>query len=311
MRIFFIIAIISFCNILSFAEDRYFYSGPQVKLTANQYTCELLGKLQGAPNLSYQGMDCWGDYIISLQNNGVATTYNYNGTSLNKIGTFQLGSYSDKNHANVACFGNQFFAKDDKMPLLFVSQAYNETISGQKDILSVERIANNLKSSTLVAKIQFKDVNHLFGYALQWAVDCENNFLYGFGNTISNLDDNNKHRVVKFKIPQISAKGKKMQTIILTEKDMLENYLLEDYFTNYHHQIGQGLLIKHGYLYMPVGLGTSKHPSLLYVWDLSRRKMQNVIDLSLSTKGELEDCAEYMGELLIQTQGELYKLRFQ
>lgn len=61
---------------------------------------------------------------------------------------------------------------------------------------------------------------------------------------------------------------------------------------------------------MPIGFGTPEHPSLLYVWDLAKRKMQNVIDLSKATEGELEDCAEWMGELLIQTQGNLYSIRF-
>lgn len=293
------------------AQERYFYTGPALNLTASQYTSERVGVLQGEKKLSYQGMDCWGENIVSLQNKGVATIYKYDGFTLSKIETFKLGCYSEKNHSNVASFSNQFFAKGDKLPLLFVSQAYKDPVDGMKDLIYIERINNNFKSSKLVAKINFKDVNKLFGYALQWVVDRESNFLYGFGNTIENLDPNNKHRIVKFKLPTISSKSKNVQTITLTEKDILENYLIEDYFPHYYKQVGQGLMIKYGYLYMPIGLGTTEHPSILYVWDLAKRKMQNTIDLSKATNGEFEDCAEFMGELLIQTQGELYKLRFQ
>ncbi|MDO4510822.1 MAG: hypothetical protein Q4B68_03270 [Bacteroidales bacterium] len=304
------LAIVGCCAYAS-AQDRYYYSGPQLRLAESQFSSEKIADLQGEPKHSYQGMDCWGETVVSLQHKGFATTYRHNGNSLTKIATFKLGSYAETNHANVASFTTQYFAKTDKFPLLFVSQCYKKVVDGQKDVIYVERLANDLKSSKLVAKIHFKDVSGLYGYAVQWVVDRENKFLYGFGNTVENLSADNKHRLVKFKLPTIPTKGKKAATITLSEKDMLENYIIEDYYTGYYKQVGQGLMIKHGYLYMPVGLGTAEHPSLLYVWDLAKRKMQNTIDLSKATAGELEDCAEYMGELLIQTQGEMYQLRFQ
>lgn len=306
-----IFGVVLFSALFGGAQERFYYSGPKLNLAANQFNCEKVGDLQGESKLSYQGMDCWGDNIVSLQNRGVATIYKYDGFTLTKIETFKLGCYSEKNHSNVASFSNQFYAKGDKLPLLYVSQAYKEPVDGMKDLIYIERINNNLKSSKLVAIINFKDSKKLFGYALQWVVDRENNFLYGFGNTIENLASDNKHRIVKLKLPTISSKSKNVQTITLTEKDIIENYIIEDYFPHYKMQVGQGLMIKYGCLYMPIGLGTSEHPSILYVWDLAKRKMQNTIDLSKATNGELEDCAEIMGELLIQTQGELYKLRFQ
>ena len=301
------------CIVGMSAQDRFYYSGPQLRLAKNHFTCEPVDSLDGASNLSYQGMDCWNDFIVSLQNEGMATTYKYDGMNVGKIATFKLGSYSEKNTAKAASFSNQFFSREDKMPLLFVSQSYKEAVGGQKDVIFVERISTNMKSSKLVAKIQFKEANRLFGNTLQWVVDKENKFLYGFGNTIDDSNASNKHRLVKFKLPTVAvkAKGKNIQTITLSEKDLLENYLIEDYCPLFKSMASHGLMVKYGLLYMPVGKNTDAQPSILYVWNLAKRKMQNSIDLSKSTTGELTDCAECMGELLIQSQDSIYKLRFE
>lgn len=295
------------------AQDRFYYSGPQLCITKNQFTCVSVGKLDGAADFNYQGMDCWNEYIVSLQNEGMATTYKYDGMTVAKIATFKLGSYGDKNTAKAASFSNQFFSREDKMPLLFVSQSHNEAVGGQKDVIFVERISTNMKSSKLVAKIQFKEANKLFGNTLQWVVDKENKFLYGFGNTIDDSNASNKHRLVKFKLPTIAvkAKSKTIQTITLSEKDLLENYLIEDYCLMFKSMASHGLMVKYGLLYMPIGKGTNSQPSTMYVWNLAKRKLQNAIDTSASTTGELTDCAECMGELLIQSQDSIYKLRFE
>ena len=93
------------------AQDRFYYTGPQLSIAKNQYTCVSVGKLDGAADFNYQGMDCWNEYIVSLQNEGMATTYKYDGMTVAKIGTFKLGSYGDKNTAKAASFSNQFFSR--------------------------------------------------------------------------------------------------------------------------------------------------------------------------------------------------------
>lgn len=307
MKKYFIIAFVAFCHIIAIADDRYYYTGPQVRLAASQYTCELIGSLQSSPEQSLQGIDCWGEYIVAIQKDGTTSTYHYDGSTLSKVGTTSLTGFSEKSLPNECCFSSQFFANSDKMPLLFVSQSSQEKNVMKNGILLVERIVNNLKSSKLVAKIQLKEAKKLFENTLLWTIDRENNFLYGIGST----NENNKHRIVKFKLPLISTKSKNVQTILLSEKNLMENYIIEDYYPHCNQLIAQGAMVKYGFLYLPVGDGTEEQPSQLYVWDLSRRKMQNVIDLSKSTKGKVDDCAEYMGELLIQAQGVLYKIRFQ
>jgi hypothetical protein len=158
----------------------------------------------GAPEGGYQGMDIWRDYIVSCQNTGIATIYRYDGKVMTREGEpFRLASYDVHNHSNVASFGRSFYDRHDKLPVLYVSQAYKEPVNGKKDLLYVERINPEKQTSELVQTICFDDVSHLFGYALQWVVDNDHHFLYGYGNTISNSDPKNRHRLVKFHIPPV------------------------------------------------------------------------------------------------------------
>lgn len=285
------------------------YSGPKIDLGHHYLQSLDLGQLRGVKGQTYQGMDAWGNTVVSLQNTGIATIYSLRDSTLIRRGQFPLASCAPTNHANVASFTCQFAAQGDKLPLLLVSQAYNGVVNGMKDVIYVERIANDLKSSQLWATIHFNDVHHLCGYAVQWVADNDNGFLYGFANTVSNLDSLNCHRVLKFKMPKL-AQAAPGSLITLEEKDMLENYVIEDYYTGYYKQIGQGLMIHNGLLFMPVGSGNQRHPSILYVWDLAARAMRNVLDLSRATRGELEDCAMWRNSLLVQAQGHLFLLDF-
>lgn len=292
------------------AQQVYTYTGEKVSLSKHTFTSRCLGKLQGVAGQAYQGLDVWQDYAVSLQNTGYATIYRLDGsTGLNVVSQFPLGSNSKYNHANVASFSNQYYSPGDKFPLLLVSQSYKQAVDGKKDLLYVERISNDMKKSQLVATINFVDSGHLCGYAVQWVYDHENDMLYGFANTRSNLDSLNQHRILKFRMPRLTGLPLGAE-VKLTASGLLENYLVEETFPHYYMQIGQGLMIKDGLLYMPVGLGTPPHPSILYVWDLTRHVMRNAIDMSQATSGELEDCAEHDGKLIMQSQGALYEITF-
>ncbi|MBQ8098043.1 MAG: hypothetical protein IJ244_00785 [Bacteroidaceae bacterium] len=285
------------------------YSGTKINLSESTFKCKHLGKLQGQPKEGYQGMDIWGDYVVSCQNTGYMTLYQTDGDKLTRLGEpFKMASFNKNNHCNVVSFSRTFYDKDDRFPLLYVSQCQRGTINGRKDVIYVERIGNDLKHTELIQTIYFRDVKHLFGYALQWVIDVDNNYLYGYGNTVDNSNPLNKHRIVKFRLPDLSEATDGL--ITLTNEDLLENYLLEETYAAPFMPIGQGLFIKNGQLFMPTGVGTEKYPSILYVWNLRDRVMQNVIDLSQATFGELEDCAYYKGDLMIQAQGDFFKLSF-
>ena len=75
----------------------------------------------------------------------------------------------------------------------------------------------------------------------------------------------------------------------------------ESRFTS--RQIGQGACVHKGRMYIPVGVGTEEQPSILYVWNLRRKRLEKVMNLQEPVPAEFEDCEPYRGDLLIQTNG--------
>ena len=256
---------------------------------------------------NYQGMDCYKDYIISLQHTGIATVWKYDGKNrLDKLGRFELATHDEVNHSNVCSVGVEKFDCKDPIPVIYVSQCHKKPYRGFKDILFVERISPDFKSSSLVQTIHFDDTDQLFGYALQWVVDRRNKVLYGFGNTTKDKDvEGNRHRIIKFRLPKISEGD-----VVFTNDDIIETYVVEDHGLRYA-TIGQGLCIDKGRLMMPTGIGTDNYPSYLFVWDLKRRRPVEVLDMSLGTTGELEDLAHYKGKkFLVQGQDGLFLMKY-
>ena len=268
----------------------------------------LMGPMQGENHMqkgySYQGMDVHGRWLVSCQNQGIATVYKLSGKRFKPVGQFHLASFHKNNHANVVSFGAEKFAPKDPLPLVYVSQCHKKTVDGRKDLLYIERIAPDFKSSELVQTVFYDDVNKDFGYALQWVVDTENGFLYGYGNTINNSDPANRHRIIKFRLPSISEGAQ----VVLKPEDALENYLIEEISDFRFNPIGQGLYIWKGKLYMPTGLGDAKNPSILYVWDLKEHRMAEY-DFSQCTTGELEDIGRRGRWFYIQGQDGIFRTK--
>ena len=139
--------------------------------------------------------------------------------------------------------------------------------------------------------------------------DRTTGYLYAYGNTIGNKSPDNKHRIMKFRMPPYE--GEQDSLVILTEKDALENYLLEDYCARpISPVVIQGADIMNGLLYLPTGVGDEKRPSILYVWDLRTLTMRNVVNLQEAIPVEMEDCAPYAGTMMVQCQRCLYQIRF-
>ena len=301
-----ILSVLAFLPIMAGAQDTFTYSGERIDMQQHTFKSTLVGKLQGIEKQGYQGMDIWGQTVVSCQNTGVITLYNYDGRTLTKRGdSFPMASNDKENHSNVVSMSRTFYKEGDPLPLIYVSQCSKGRYKGMKDVCFVERIKPELNATELVQTILYKDENKNFGYAVQWVLDNENGYLYGYGNTINNNDPQNRHRIVKFRIPEV-----KEGLVTLTDADLLENYLLEETYSQPFNPVGQGLFIKDEVLYMPTGFGQEKAPSILYVWDLKARRMRNVIDLTKATKGELEDCAAFGSALMIQAQGSMYRLDF-
>ncbi|MCI2109208.1 MAG: hypothetical protein LKJ95_10980 [Bacteroidales bacterium] len=301
-------------------DGTYSYTGPVVRFDkytkrdkgTHEVQTEYLGKLMGrkGKGYAYQGMDYYNGLILSCQNQGVATVYSFDGKEIQKKGQFELVSFNKINHSNVVSFGTEFYDKSDPLPLAYISHCNRALINGKKDVLYVERIAPDFQSSQLVQAIVYDDVNNDFGYALQWVIDRKNGYLYGFGNTVDNTDPKNCHRIIKFRLPKLSDTDKDGY-VILHPSDALENYRIEDVSDFKGNFIGQGLYVSHDKLYLPTGFGTEEFPSILYVWDLRKRKMCNKISLVEGTHSEFEDCTVIgKKKMLIQAQHGLFLLQF-
>lgn len=255
---------------------------------------------------SYQGMDIWGDYMLSCQNGGYASIYKLDTDATGalhkdricKLGEFALGSCDRLNHSNVATFFNKYYKEDDPLPLVGISLCNKERKDGLKDQLFVERIDPDFKGSSLITTINYDDARGDFGYALQWVYDRAENILYGYGNTVSNKGQGNNHRIIAFHMPDIGPGCPEI--INLKASDAIENYLIEDTYPEMPDDVGQGLFVQDGLLYLPVGVGRPTDPSILNVWNLRERRMEKVLDLSYETEGEFEDVSVRDGSLYIQ-----------
>ena len=277
-------------------------------LTLSAQKADYLGQLEGECHKqkghSYQGMDVFGNYLVSLQDKGVATIYRLSGRNYRKVSQFHLASYDEVNHSNVLSFGCEKYDRKDPFPLAYISQCHRKPYKGMKDVLFVERIAPDMQSSSLVQTILYDDRNGDFGYALQWVIDRPNRMLYGYGNTIDNTNPANRHRIIKFRLPALEEGS----FVVLKPEDALKNYLIEDASGFSFNPIGQGLYVYKGKLYMPTGVAKYETPSILYVWDLAAKSME-AVDLSRCTAGELEDISRYNGRFIVQGQDGLFILK--
>ena len=244
-------------------------------------------------------MSIYGDYLVSLQNTGLATIYRLTENGKERIRQFPLASHNKVNHANVADFGIERVEKDDVLPVLYVSQCSRDRYEGMKDVCFVERIRLD-DDPQLVQTIVLDDPNGLFGYALQWVVDHRHKLLIGYGNTKENLAEGNRWRMMTFRLPRLNEGP----VIHLRPEDALDNYCIQDLDDRYpSQQIGQGACIIRDWMLIPVGVGTDKQPSILYVWNLKKKRLDSIYNFQEQVPAEFEDCALYGNALFMQTNG--------
>lgn len=258
-----------------------------------------ISDLQGVPNQSYQGMAVWNDYVVSLQNTGQATIYRLHGDNMQKVRQFPLASQMSENHANVAFFGTERYDKADDFPLLYVSQCSKQRHKGMKDVCFVERISLT-GAPQLVQTIVLDDKDGLFGYALQWMIDRKNKLLIGYGNTVENMGKGNRWRTIIFPLPKLSEGP----VVHLHPRNAIDNYCIQDLDARFpSNHIGQGACVIKDQMFIPVGVGTEKQPSILYVWNLKKKRLDQIVDFQKQVPHEFEDCEPYRRSLIMQTNG--------
>lgn len=270
-------------------------TGKRILLT----TTDILGCNQGftLPHTGVQGMDIWGDWLVSLRSDGYIQLYKFDGKSLKAYGSeFTLGSYGTNNHSNLASFSNQFYAEGDSLPLLYVTRA-NGTLDadGMSNVAFVERIDPVKGTATTIQKICYTSHSG----AGQYIIDRQRNLLYVWGNTIGNCADGNKHYMAKFNIPAVGA-GKATK-VWLSDANALEHYYWEDYYSGGANPVVQGGAVIDDLMLLPTGFDTEAAPSVLYVWDLKNHRMLKEKRLTGIFAGEFEDCSvNWEGKIVIQ-----------
>ena len=261
------------------------------------YTLRDGGEIKRSVNESFQGLAIYKEYMVGLYNGGTASVYKLHpdGT-FTRLNTFELGSKSRFNHSNVANFGVERYQKGDILPLLYVSQTKTDKEKNITDACFVERILPEGKAE-LVQTITLGNHDKYYGWAVQWAVDKKKKRLIGFGNTIDNTNPNNRFRIMVFRLPKLRDGA----NVVLQEKDIIENYLIQDHDPSFPNvQIGQGGVVVGISLIMPTGVGSDKFPSMIYSWNLKTHKMTNAIKMQSEVPYEFEDCDFFQNNLYIQ-----------
>ena len=270
-----------------------------VPLDFTDASVQKIADLQGVHGQGYQGMAIYDDYLVSLQNTGQATIYRFHDDKLQMLRQFPLASHTPENHANVAFFGTERYHKSDMFPLLYVSQCSKQRYKGMKDVCFVERISLTGEPQ-LVQTIVLDDPDGLFGYALQWIIDSKHHRLIGYGNTVENMGKGNRWRTMVFPMPKLSDGP----VVRLRPQDALDNYLIQDFDPRFpSNHIGQGACVKGDQMFIPVGIGTEKQPSILYVWNLKTKKLDGIHNFQQQVPHEFEDCEPYRRTLIMQTNG--------
>ena len=284
------------------AQRQAAYTGGSAAWGSHALSVSPVARLERVYKSSWQGMDAWGRWIVSLQDHGVASFFAYDGRRATLKGRTKLGSYQVGNHANVCFFGTRKLSPQDELPLLYVSHCAGRT----------ELYAEHLDPRTFTARrvqtIRLDDPAHRHGSTAQWVYDRSGNYLCAFGSTTGSKGIGNRHWVLKFPMPEYN--GPQDSIVTLTPRDAIEDYHMEDYYGVPFSPLIQGGCIHDGLLYMPTGAGRYDLPSVLYVWDMNAHRMRNIIDLQGVLPTETEDCSVLDGALIMQCHDEIFKITF-
>lgn len=274
----------------------YEYSGNRLNL--NGFTVKTIGKgiivayvlSNTTPDdgyLSGQGCAVYDKYLFRLHQNGYCDVFDIeNVDKVQKVNSFNLGSYNKKNHANCCQFGTNVDSFTN-MPYLYVADCTKKCF--------VEKITT--KGSTLLQTITL-DLTSVSSNLNVIAGD--DGFIWAFGG--DNKTDG-KLYFMKFKLPNPSDGD-----VTLHDSDIIDSWQEEHY--DYTNNVWQGGMIRNGKLYFLFGQKSSSRK--MYVYDTTTHIKTNIVDFQKAIADEMEDCDVYDGKLLLVCNGvnEAYLLDF-
>lgn len=300
---------------LEFVEDKVsgYVTGEKVSLEKQPFNRSLLGAFElGAGGSYFSAFDVYGDYLLAVypQSGNVCNGSLYRLSTQERICdiSFPVGDY-EAPHANVACFGKDFYNENQELPLFYISQ-WNG--AGGCLVYNIVKESDTVYTASLVQAIMpSSDIDEsVFGQIARgdFLVDIDNGFLYSirylYDSSYSPVDgDVNYMMLTKFEIPDTS-----LAEVSLTDADILENFAVPAM------PINQDKKIWWGKMYVSAGMPTEEGSQRLYVVDLGARSIVSCVDLSVWA-GEPEGFTVIDGAALMSYYGgangnKIYKLRF-
>lgn len=286
-------------------EELYnrFYEGKPIDLKKNGfYSCSLfdLNDIGVTTSEAPQDIAIYNDKLFCVYNKGELAIVDLKTNTL--VNKFNLSCYSENNHANTMCFGTKFNSSDDTYPLLYVSES-----NTPNNYCYVVKITES--GSETIQTIKFTNGNNDYKGRIYYLIDDLTGYMYTYGSTITNpaMNPNNKIMIKKFNTPDLS-----IESVEITENDVLEEWYLEDTLIsgNTIIQSIQGATIHNGVLYLLDGNTSSKRT--LFVFDLCTHEMLSKLSLDY-IQYEPEGISIYEDKIIISFyvgSGRLYSFKF-
>ena len=219
---------------------------------------------------SSQGMAIWGRYAFLMHDKGQCVVVDMRREKY--VSTF--GMKGNTGHCNNASFGNEYYNRQSRFPLLYVTECRGDRVCYVNDV--------SLNGSRLVQTIIY-DGSEITGPS-DWVVDRKRNRIYLYC-TIG------KMRMLKaFHLPRLSDSDENGE-VHLSLKDSLGAIPAGDI------KIPQGSLVADDYIFLPEGVPTKGTTALNVLHRHTSRLLQH-IDLG-STGLEPEGVASRKGWLYL------------
>lgn len=162
------------------------------------------------PTRRQQGSAVYNNIMFNLFDKGGLSILNIAERSV--INEYTVDVASPDNHMNNAGFSNIFYGNNNTYPLMYISECYGN------HRCFVENVTN--ESAELIQTITFSNGNGDYSTAFDWIIDTFTGELMTYG-----IMANGKHKIKVFEIP-----GVETTTVTLNESDVLDQWVIEDYF---------------------------------------------------------------------------------
>lgn len=187
------------------------------------------------PTRRQQGTAMYNGVMFNMFDKGGLSILNIPNRTVIKEYTLDIAS--EDTHMNSGGFSNVFYQGNTKYPLLYISECYGD------HSCFVENVTDS--SAELVQTITFNNANNdykntTYDDAMDWIIDASTGHLMTYGVT-----SNGKHKIKVFNIPSTSS-----ATVLLTESDVLDQWIVEDYAPSGFTYIYQGSTAMNGTIYL-------------------------------------------------------------